>query len=203
MFDKTDNKNENTEQETKENEQKAEVKQKTDSKGNDFIPRTRFNEVNNKYKEASQKLQEFEKKQQEAEKKKLEEEGKYQELLSLREKELNDMKSLLDNERKNNKLERVKNRSLNLLNKEGIIDGEDGLKFLNFEEIIDLDNYDEVLSNLVSSLKESKSYLFKNNDTSHQRNKEENGVPGAGTSGSTKTKTRDKFSESFARIYGS
>lgn len=47
------------------------------------IPKTRFDEVNNKAKELEQRLAEIEKDKKEAEKKKLEEEGKIKELLEL------------------------------------------------------------------------------------------------------------------------
>jgi hypothetical protein len=163
------------------------------------IPKKRFDEVNEKYKAANKRLEEFEAAKAEAEKSKLEEEGKYQELLSIKDKELNDYKSSLEVEKKNNKLEKLKNKSLNLLNKEGIIDGDDGLKFFDFDDVIDNESPDDVLSNMVQSLKESKSYLF---GQTNKRKMDENFMPGGGNSSNNKKNTsQDPFSQAFSQIY--
>lgn len=163
------------------------------------IPRKRFDEVNEKYKAARKRLEELEKAQKEAEAKKLEEEGKLKELLELREKETNDLKTSLEAEKRNNKLKGLQNKALNSLNKEGIIDGDDGLRFIDFDKLLDNDNPDDDLNNMVKSLKEGKSYLFGSGD--RKRDDEENRMPGGEGNNQSKTKSKDPFSQAFAKIY--
>lgn len=66
---------------------------KTDKKEEELtIPKTRFDEVNQKAKELEAKLAEIEKEKKEAEKKKLEEEGKIKELLEMTKSENDKLK---------------------------------------------------------------------------------------------------------------
>jgi hypothetical protein len=160
------------------------------------IPKKRFDEVNEKYKAASKELEAFKSAQEEANNKKLEEQGKFQELLTLRDKELNDAKLALEGEKKNNKLEKLKNKSLSLLNKEGIIDGDDGLRFLKFDEVMDSESPDDVLKNMVGQLKESKSYLF----GSTKRKSDENGMPSSGSQTNAVGTPRNAYSKAFQKF---
>ncbi len=174
--------------------------QEDDKKISTQIPKKRFDEVNEKYKTASKELEAFKSAKTEAETKKLEEDGKFQELLTLKDKENEELKSSLETEKKNNKLSGLKNKSLNLLNKAGIIDGDDGIKFLNLNDVMDNDNPDEILDNMVKSLKEDKSYLF--GSTDKKRNIDENGMPGGGgEGGDNKNKSGDAFTNAFNKVY--
>lgn len=167
------------------------------------IPKKRFDEVNEKYKAANQELEEFRAAKKEEEEAKLKKDGEFQELLTLKDKELAETKSSLETEKKNNKLEKFKNKSLNLLNKEGVIDGEDGLKFLSFDSLLDADStdgIDDTIKNMVSDLKQNKSYLF--GSSNQKRNAEENFMPGGGNQANNKSDSpKDAFSQVFAQVY--
>ena len=121
----------------------------------------------------------------------------------MKDKEFLETKSLLKKERTNNKLEKFKNKSLNLLNKEGVIDGEDGLKFLSFDSLLDAENtdgIDDVIKNMVSDLKQNKPYLF--GSSNQKRNAEENFMPGGGNQANNKSDTpKDAFSQVFSQVY--
>lgn len=182
--DQVDQKSEQTQEQAHDEEKKVSTQ----------IPKRRFDEVNEKYKAANKELEEFRAAKKDTEHKKLEEEGKYQELLSAKDKELEGFKSSLETEKRGNKLEKLKNKSLSLLNKAGIVDGDDGLRFMNLEELIDNESPDEVLNNMVTSLKDSKSYLF---TQPNKRNASENGMPG--TQKSTGNTAKDAFSKAFLK----
>jgi len=168
-----------------------------------FIPRDKFNKINNRMKAAETELEEFRAVKKEEEEAKLKKDGEFQELLSLKDKELVETKSSLEAELKNNKLEKFKNKSLNLLNKEGVIDGEDGLKFLSFDSLLDAENVDGVddtIKKMVNDLKQNKSYLF--GSSNQKRNAEENNMPGGGNQDNNKSDSpKDAFSQAFAKVY--
>ncbi len=191
---------ENKESQNEANSQEGEGKEK---KISTQIPKKRFDEVNEKYKAANKELEEFRAAKKEEEETKLKKDGEFQELLKLRDKEFSETKSLLEKERRNNKLEKFKNKSLNLLNKEGVIDGEDGLKFLSFDRLLDAENgdgIDDAIKNMVSDLKQNKSYLF--GSSNQKRSTDENFMPGGGNQANNKSDSpKDAFSQEFARTY--
>ena len=197
---KTSKEDQSSENEADSQENEAEGKEK---KISTQIPKKRFDEVNEKYKAANKELEEFRAAKKEEEETKLKKDGEFQELLSLKDKEFLETKSLLEQERKNNKLEKFKNKSLNLLNKEGVIDGEDGLKFLSFDSLLDAENtdgIDDVIKNMVSELKQNKSYLF--GSSNQKRNADENKMPGGGNQANNKSDTpKDAFSQVFTQVY--
>ncbi len=191
---------------TKEENQNNEEKKTEGKKLPPDVPYDRFRKINDQFKANKEELEAFKTAKKEAEEKKLQDDGKLQELLTLKDKEFLETKTALETEKKNNKLEKLKNKSLNLLNKQGIIDGEDGLKFLNLDEFSDKENPDEGLLSMVNGLKESKPYLFGSSKPGNQRNADENKVPGSGgeaKGGDKGNKPQDTFTSQYNEIFGS
>lgn len=175
-----------TEEVKNETEDKIAVSEKdgTESKKQDdgTIPRFRFNEVNDKFKAESARAKELEKKVndfEEAEKKKkeekLEKDGEYKELLKAKELEIETHKTEKESLKKNMLLEKVKNKIINVANKEGAVDSEDILKFISIDDLLVLENdkLSEAIDEKISEIKNNKAHLF----TTTKRDSRENGSP--------------------------
>ncbi len=139
------------------------------------VPLKTFLEKKQELKEAKDKLAAFEARDKKAADDKLLEEKKYQDLIASREKDLADAKAQLETERKNNKIEKIKNRFSNELSKANAIDSEDALKFINYDDLLDSENFDNELKSRVENLVKTKSYLFKTAGTG--RSNSENKTP--------------------------
>lgn len=139
------------------------------------VPLNTFLDKKKELKEVKDKLAAFEARDKAAADAKLLEDEKYQEIIQNKEKELADAKSLLDVERKNNKLSRLENKFSNLLNKENVIDANDALKLIKYDDLLDSDDADNEIKSRVENLVKDKSYLFK--ATQSGRNNEENNRP--------------------------
>ncbi len=143
------------------------------------IPYSRFTEVNSKYKEAKDELAKYQAKEKDENDKKLLEEKKFQELIGNKDKMIKDLESQNNEIKTSFKIENLKSKVSNVLVKNNVIDAEDGLKFVKFDDLIDSDNADDEINKRVSEIVKNKAYLFKVTSQNGQfRSKTENNVPG-------------------------
>ena len=122
------------------------------------IPYDKFKKVNDEKKALAEKVAAFEKLQKEANDKKLAEEGKYKELLEAKGKELDNLKSSIEEEKASRKKDNLLNKIKLKAQDKGANDVDDITRFLNIEDLIDSDN--EAIDKELNKLEEKKSYLF-------------------------------------------
>lgn len=142
------------------------------------IPYSRFAEVNSKFKETREKLAGYEAKEKTAAEQKLLDEKNYQELIGNKNKEIETLKMENGQIKKTVKEESLKNKISNALAKNNIIDAEDGLKFVKYDDLLDSDAADGEIEKRVTDLVKSKAYLFNAGKSGSQRSNSENNVPG-------------------------
>lgn len=142
---------------------------------NQTVPLNTFLDKKKELKDAKTKLAEYEARDKKLEENKLLEEKKYQELIQNKDKELQEFKSQLDLEIKNSKLEKLKNKISNELTKINAIDSDDALKFVNYDDLLDSEDYSNIIMERVQDLVKNKSYLF--DSKSKERSNTENGQP--------------------------
>lgn len=149
------------------------------------IPKSRFDEVNSKFKESQKELEAFREKEKKESEAKLLEEKKYDELLKAKELEIETHKKDKESLRKNMLLEKVNNKIINIANKEGAIDSEDILRFIDTQDLLELESnkLEETIKERVSKIKNNKAHLF----TTLQRDNKENGVPYSVNTNNTKS----------------
>ena len=121
------------------------------------------------------KLAAFENRDREAVDAKLLEEKKFEELLQNKDKELNEIKSQLELEGKNNKIEKLRNKISKELTKVNAIAADDALMFIKYDDLLDSEGADSEINNRVEELTKNKSYLFSGKASS--RSETENGQP--------------------------
>lgn len=146
---------------------------------NKHVPLNTFLDQKKINKELKEKLAGYEAKEKEAEEKKLLEEKNYNELIQKKSSETEALKKELDLERRNNKLEKIKNKFSNELLKVNVIDTEDALKLVKHDDLLESDNFDDEIKVRVSELAKNKPYLFKANGSN--RSNTENGQPNGNT----------------------
>lgn len=146
---------------------------------NSNVPLNKFLDQKKINKELKEKLAAFEQKEKEVKEAKLLEEKQYQELIQNKAKEAEDLKSQLNLERKNNKLEKVKYQFSSELSKLNVIDSDDALKLVKYDDLLDSDDVSDLIKSRALDLSKNKSYLFKSNNSS--RDKFENNVPNNST----------------------
>lgn len=142
------------------------------------VPLNTFLEQKKANKELKEKLATYQKAEEALAQKKLLEEEKFEELIQLKSREAEDYKKQLDNERTNNKLEKIKNRFSNELLKQNVIDADDALRLVEYNDLLGSDSFDSEIKSRVADLTKNKSYLFKDSKTT--RSDSENNTPAAG-----------------------
>lgn len=162
--------------ESKENINNSQIENKNNEgakdKGeeNKTIPYSRFQEVNNKFKTASEELESYRKKEKEENDKKLLEEKNFQELIGKKDAALKELETKYGQEVLKYKTEKLGSKISNLLAKNNIVDAEDGLKFVKYDDLIDSENAEDEINKRVNELVKNKPYLFKSNSRSSTEN---------------------------------
>lgn len=158
--------------------------QNTDSQSNDTdkgeksIPYSRFAEVNQKFRETEKELANYKAKEKAESEAKLLEEKKFQDLIENKSKEIETLKAENNQIKLNAKKEKIEFKVSSTLAKNNIIDPKDGLKFLDYSDLIDSsDDIDNKIEERVADLVKNKAYLFKAGSGSTRSNTENN-VPG-------------------------
>lgn len=139
------------------------------------VPLNTFLEEKKKLKELKQRLVEYEAKDKKIAEAKLIEEKNFQELILNKEKDLLEANTLLENERKSNKLEKIKNRFSNELTKLNVIDADDALRLVKYDDLLESESFDEEIKDRAANLVTNKAYLFNASKTT--RSSTENGQP--------------------------
>lgn len=172
------------------------------------IPYSRFVEVNSKYKEANTELEKYREKERLENENKLKEEKKFQELIGTKDKEIETLKSENNQIKKERKVDSLKSKISNILSKNNVIDAEDGLKFVKYDDLIDSDDAEDEINKRVGELVKSKAYLFKAGQGSNTQNrsKTENNIPGNQQNsnqqtGDKKLSVADKVTSSLAEKF--
>lgn len=147
-----------------------------DTENGESVPLKTLLDQKKANKELKEKIALFEAKEKELADAKLLEEKNYQELIQKKESELANFKTELENEKKNNKLEKIKNKFSNELSKLNVIDSDDALRLVKYDDLLTLDSFDDEIKARAADLQKNKSYLFK----SVTRNNNENGQPNQG-----------------------
>ena len=158
-----------------ENKQDSSVK----DQDNNNVPLNKFLDQKKINKELKEKLAAFEQKEKEVKEAKLLEEKQYQELIQNKAKEAEDLQNQLNLERKNNKLEKIKFQFSGELNKLNVIDSDDALKLVKYDDLLESDDVSDLIKSRALDLSKNKTYLFKSNTSS--RDKFENNVPNNST----------------------
>jgi hypothetical protein len=110
---------------------------------------------------------------------KLLEEKQFQELLSIKEREVLELKSSFATEKRNSNLALLSSEAKNLLQKNNIINADDGLKFLEVDGLLESKDISKELEKRIEDLVVSKPYLFNAQRSNHPENKKPvtTGVP--------------------------
>lgn len=173
------------------------------------IPYSRFTEVNSKYKEATSELEKYREKERLENENKLKDEKKFQELIGTKDKEIETLKSENNQIKKERKVDSLKSKISNILSKNNVIDAEDGLKFVKYDDLIDSDDAEDEINKRVGELVKSKAYLFKTQaNQSNGRSKTENNIPGSqqkpndgNNNGGKKLSVTEKLTQSLAEKF--
>ena len=135
---------------------KPQVDIKNKSKKDDVIPKASYDVVADKYRTIKAELDKLKEKQEEAEKRQLEKKGKFKELAEKSSKELQQLKSNYNLERKTNAL---KVKALEI----GTVDVDAVVKLANLEDVVlteDGQVEEGSINKVLENLKSTKSYLF-------------------------------------------
>ena len=150
---------------------------------NTFLDQKKIN------KELKDKLATYEAKDKAAADAKLLEEKKYEELIQTKSSETEALRKELDLERKNSKLKTIENKFTSELSKINVVDADDALKLIKYDDLLESDSFDDEIKVRVSELAKNKTYLFK--ATGSNRSNTENGRP----TGNTPPKQQGKNSK--------
>ncbi len=128
-------------------------------------------------------MDKYKAKEKEETDKKLLEGKKYQDLITNKEKELNDFKSKYTEENKARKMDKLESKFSRSLEKANAINAEDAMKFVKFDDLLDAENADDEIKKRVDDLIKNKSYLFTAKQQGTTRSTSENGQPSGNTGG--------------------
>ncbi len=137
------------------------------------VPLDTFLDVKKSNKSLKEKLKVYEDQKNKEDENKLLEEKKFEEVIVTKDKTIQELTDNLEIEKKNNKLEGIKNKISNKLTGFNPHNIEDALKFIDSNSLLESANIEGDINNRVTNLIESKPYLFK----TVTRSKTENNQP--------------------------
>ena len=154
------------------------------------VPLHTFLEQKNVNKELKEELATLKSEEKVRKDAKLLEDKSYEELIQNKSKEFDDLKSQLDSERKNNKLEKIKNKFSRELNKLNVIDADDALRLVDYNDLLDSENFSGEITSRAADLAKNKTYLFK--ASSSNRSETENNATNSATPPARQTRDAKK-----------